>query len=326
MKTINYILVAVAFATMSALTSCQKDPASNPDYSSTLDAQGERGVGALPGKFSVSPDRMVRFSQGNLQYCVNIDSHLVVGNQMVSGSWRFAANQYDYIGYRNVNSDSTLAGITDLFGWATSGWSAGNYESSPRSISVYSESYAPSHDHEVNLTGDNVYGDWGQFNAISNGGDAPGLWRTLSQQEWIYIFHQRENTRINGIPNIRFAKGQVHNVNGLLLFPNEYRHPNRVALPVEINMMDGNFSKNHYTGADWDSLQAAGVVFLPAAGMRYGTTVSKVQTYGNYWSSTACNKNNAYYIYFLAGAFDPASFGYRCNGRSVRLVQDVKVK
>ena len=326
MKTLKYILFVAALATMSVFASCEKDPNSNPDYSSTLDAEGERGVGALPGKFSVSADRVVVFSQGNLQFVANVDTHTTANGNRVVGTWRFAANQYDLRGYSNVSGDSTLGHITDLFGWSTSGWVRNAYESSPRSTSVYSAGYTPCKDPNANLTGDNVYGDWGQFNAISNGGDAPGLWRTLSQQDWIYLFNQRENTKISGTPNIRFAKGQVHDVCGLLLFPDNYRHPNRVALPLEVNMMDGNFSKNHYSGADWDSLQAAGVVFLPAAGMRYGFEVSKVKTCGNYWTSTACSKNDAYYVYFLAGAFDPATYGYRCNGRSVRLVQDVKVK
>ena len=42
--------------------------------------------GKLPGSFSVSGEKKVCFSQGNLQY------------QGSTGTWRFATHQYDFIG------------------------------------------------------------------------------------------------------------------------------------------------------------------------------------------------------------------------------------
>ena len=46
--------------------------------------------GALPGEFSVSPTKKVRFSKGNLQY------------NTATETWNFAEKQYDIIGKDNV--------------------------------------------------------------------------------------------------------------------------------------------------------------------------------------------------------------------------------
>ena len=54
--------------------------------------------GTLSGKFSVSADKQVRFSQGNLQYV---------------GTWQFAENQWDIFGYSQSDNHR------DLFGWGT---------------------------------------------------------------------------------------------------------------------------------------------------------------------------------------------------------------
>ena len=58
------------------------------------------------GVFSVSKDKQVSFSQGNLQY------------HRKRYEWRFADNQWDYIGAENVK-DGQLADRVDLFGWST---------------------------------------------------------------------------------------------------------------------------------------------------------------------------------------------------------------
>lgn len=51
--------------------------------------------GVLPGLFSVSEGRQVRFSKGNLQY------------QASTGTWRFAEHQYDYVGRDNEKISET---------------------------------------------------------------------------------------------------------------------------------------------------------------------------------------------------------------------------
>ena len=60
--------------------------------------------------FSVSESNKILFSSGNLQYNPS------------SNSWRFAENQYDFIGDDNQNISPNYTGWLDLFGWATSGY------------------------------------------------------------------------------------------------------------------------------------------------------------------------------------------------------------
>ena len=77
---------------------------------------------------------------------------------------------------------------------------------------------------------------------------------------------------------------------------------------------------------DYEDLTAAGGVFLPPAGRRYGTNVSVVGLYGNYWSSSSG-------IQYIASALDfsgdiysyvtPSMSYERDRGFSVRLVRDL---
>ena len=69
---------------------------------------GEDTPSAGIGAFSVSADKQVTFSKGNLQY------------HPANNKWRFAESQLDYIGATNSNCSSTYNGWLDLFGWSTS--------------------------------------------------------------------------------------------------------------------------------------------------------------------------------------------------------------
>jgi hypothetical protein len=61
---------------------------------------------------------------------------------------------------------------------------------------------------------------------------------------------------------------------------------------------------------------------FPAAGRRYcGGDVGNVGSYGSYWSSTPSGSDNAYCLGFSSGGVIMGDYD-RCNGRSVRLVQD----
>ena len=136
-------------------------------------------AGLLTGLFSVDYGRTIRFSSGNLQY------------QASTGTWRFAEHQWDIIGSANSNISSSYSGWIDLFGWGTSGWNSGNVYYQPYSSAGSLESdnggqYGPYG--KCNLTGKYAHADWGVHNAISNGGNAAGLWRTLTVYEWNFLF------------------------------------------------------------------------------------------------------------------------------------------
>ena len=82
------------------------------------------------------------------------------------------------------------------------------------------------------------------------------------------------------------------------------------------------FTTNTYTAESWLVMEEAGAVFLPAAGLRYGS-VSGVGTHGNYWSSTYVASDVAYRFYFSSSTVYASNYNSRYYGHSVRLAQEL---
>ena len=258
--------------------------------------------GAIDGLFSIAPSSQVYFSQGNLQYKAS------------TNTWRFAEHQYDYIGNDNSNISSFYSNYIDLFGWGTSGWRDSGAECyQPWSTSKKSIDYRPGGG-LTNLTGNYANADWGVYNAIYNGGNLAGQWRTLLKEEWMYVFQGRNNA------SSKYGHGKVNGVCGMILLPDNW------TLPSGLSFTAGDSSwANSYTADQWAQMEAYGAVFLPAAGSRSGTSVSSVGSYGGYWSASyngAYNGEYAFGVIFSSGYLDPSSCPDRHLGRSVRLVQD----
>ena len=252
------------------------------------------------GVFSVSADKKVTFSKGNLQYTQS------------TNTWSFAENQYDYIGTDNVTggditSDPTygdskegtaLADKVDLFGWSTSATNFG--VSTSTDDNDYSGSFV----------------DWGT-NQI--GADAPNTWRTLTEIEWEYLLNNR--------PNASSLKGvaQVNGVNGLIFLPDNWTCPAGVTFKSGFHSsygVDYYAAYQTFTADQWSKLEAAGAVFLPAAGHRYGSYGKYVQSNGSYWSATEFSSNIARYLGFNSDVANVGNY-LRNNGLSVRLVKDL---
>lgn len=260
--------------------------------------------GALHGEFSVADGRTVRFSQGNLQY------------QASTNKWRFATNQYDYIGDNNSNISPTYSGWIDLFGWGTSGWNSGTGCYQPWSTSTSVTHYYPGGSDKNDLTGFYANADWGVYNAISNGGNEAGLWRTLTYEEWEYLFEKRTDAKS------KVGYATVADVNGIILLPDNFTDPMKnngsgafVPTPTV------SYYSNIYSAKNWDFMEAAGAVFLPAAGIRAGTNAINSGVYGCYWSSSSCGSSESWLMYF-GSDFIYIFITYRCSGLSVRLVKD----
>ena len=236
--------------------------------------------------FSVSQTKYITFSPGNLQY------------HPANNKWRFAENQTDYIGDANSNCSSTYNGWLDLFSWSTATTNFG--VSTSEDYNDYSGTFV----------------DWG-INTIGN--DEPNTWRTLTFDEWDYLLNTRTNASdLRGV-------AQVNGVNGLIFLPDNWTCPTGVSFKSGFHSSGGlsyYAAYQTFTAEQWSKLEAAGAVFLPAAGYRYGTTVAYVQEYGNYWSATEDDSNGAYYLFFYSGR----AYMYNLNrnsGRSVRLVKDL---
>ena len=280
--------------------------------------------GALLGIFSVSPTQQVRFSKGNLQYSTS-EYHATADSTAV-GTWRFAEHQYDYLGSDNSNISPINPNWIDLFGWGTSGWDNGNYfyqpyESSNSTSSPYTTSngygFGPGNgsSYTNSLTDTNANADWGIFNAISNGGNAPWLWRILTNAEWEYLLNTRSTSS-----GIRYAKAKVNGVSGIVIVPDNWNSSTYTLNTTN----DGTaaYTANPISLANWSTLENAGCVFLPAAGYRSGTTVNGIDSEGNYWTATYYDNIGAYSLSFDNSLLKTDGIR-RYYGRSVRLVQTV---
>lgn len=211
--------------------------------------------------FSVSDDRKIEFSKGNLQY------------QASTGTWRFANNQYDMIGggTESIPESNTLvvggfrhdgenyakgnvpgsdnrkisanySGWIDLFGWATSGYHDPadklNDHFMPYSYEVEKSinekerrrgnpfGYGPTRSNykSLSITGDYANYDWGVYNKISNGGDAK--WRVLSTAEWGYLWQRT----VDG--NWTWHQATVNGVAGLIIVPDNWKAPEGISFIV----------------------------------------------------------------------------------------------
>ena len=243
------------------------------------------------GLFSVSVDKQVVFSPGNLQY------------HPAMNEWRFAENQTDYIGAANSTISETYNGWIDLFGWGTG--------DAPTKSSPFYSAYQ-------------TFVDWGT-NTI--GTDAPNTWRTLSKDEWNYIFYNRPNAQS------LFALGSVNGVNGTIILPDNWTTPAGVSFVASTtnglswqggyyyNSNGTNYGDNTYTSEQWSKMEQAGAVFLPASGSRSDTNVGDVGNIGRYWSSTGREEFYAYGVDFQSNSLNPQTNLVRDCGFSVRLAK-----
>jgi len=292
-KTLLFFLVVM---TVGIFQACNHDP------------EDQRVEGSLSGEFSVSSTKKVVFSRGNLQY------------QASTGLWRFATSQYETIGESNANTSASYSGWIDLFGFATSGWENGNIYYHPYDISSSSNmnngyGYGPTDGngrYDISLVGNYANADWGVFNSISNGGAQAGLWRCLTREEVEYLLSHRPNAT-----SLRYLAA-VGGKRGLVILPDAWVAPEGLEA-----------SSTSYTVDQWNEMEKAGAVFLPAAGLRIENQLLTVNLTANYWTSTVINEevpDAAYTLSFNhnSGAIYDMGTQNRSHGCSVRLVHELK--
>ncbi len=296
--------------------------------------------GQLSGKFSVGPNKQVRFSCGNLQY------------NPAKETWKFADNQYDVLGLANQQIENpNFDGYIDLFGWGTSGAPQLRQDhctaptSTRNSLLLGRDGlYGPLGEGkdflELDLTDEGGLYDWGIRNPIINGGNKPGLWRTLTYAEWAYLLFERPKA------SQLLALGSVSGIYGLFICPDNYNADNMLQTIAESNYKYteefpivgyynrlGDFAyANAFTEKEWKKLEKDGIVFLPTAGYRFGKKTGGMNEVGWYWTASHFDVPSLWHdeIYnAICVCFD----GKRvlCNrkinrseGRAVRLVQDIK--
>jgi len=267
---------------------------------------GEVPVGAICGKFTINASGdQVYFSQGNLQY---------IGSASTS-YWKFADNQWDYLGDNGQFSEEH--GVDrDLFCWATSGFNHGAVCYQPWSTNGDANNYYAYGSLSFNLYDQTGQADWG-YNDISNGGNAINQWRTLTKDEWIYVFTVRST-----VSGVRYAKAKVNDVKGVILLPDNWS-TNYYSL-VNTNNGNASFNSNTITESIWlNSFESHGAVFLPAAGYRNGVNGGPgPYSAGFYWSSSSYGgQPYAYGLAFTESVLNDDSYGSRGAGQSVRLIK-----
>ena len=190
--------------------------------------------------------------------------------------WHFAENQWTIIGNAQASNNR------DLFSWGT----GDNPES---------EDYS-------------TYTEWGN--------NIEGNWRTLTVEEWTYLF----NTRTDA--SSKYGTATVAGVEGLILLPDVYDG-------TAINTERTAWNNNVISSSEWAAYEAEGAVFLPAAGLSDAYDVYGVGEQGFYWSSTMdALSHHAISVFYGFDGFE----GYWFNqvdaqfqpqeGHSVRLVSE----
>lgn len=158
----------------------------------------------ISGVFSVSDDKKVLFSRGNLQATYN-------GSKYV---WGFAANQWDYVGGNETGGSNPETGnnwigdeanhigmVVDLFSWST--------DAANNNWGLYMKTAS---------TADYTYGnfkEWGE-----NIGDG-STWYTLKDEEWKYLITEREVKGETGYGKTCIWAA-VNGANGLIVFHDDY--------------------------------------------------------------------------------------------------------
>ena len=212
---------------------------------------------------------------------------------------------------------------------------------------------ATSNDIDTN-SGTNRYFDWGYRNPIREYYDCvydennkvvslfdkdatmyrPGIWRTLTIEEWEYILIKRV---IDGKDSaftyvrLKYGKNTTDTVSGVLIYPDDFSF---AEVGVATMPFGANYPISEIDRATWDALEEAGCVFLPNAYQSYPNEQNQLNyndgglgQMGFYWSSTASDGAKAEYVRFdvrnkavLVGATNRMDF------INVRLVQDYTLR
>ena len=255
-------------------------------------------AGALKGKFSVSEDRQVYFSQGNLWL-----GDWIYDRRMDT-DYYFEDHQWQHQPLR----DSTwVTSHKNHFFW-----------SKFQEITLWElfpdpELYATPED--VIFTNETETTPRKDFGVIINGKRRVGLWRTLSYEEWKYLLEERPMTYgkpryTNWWGGVKIEDPIFH---GVFIYPDDYNGDEVV--------------KSSHT---WKEINDAGIAFLPVAGLRERTKITKMPgnpySIGWYWASNTNKKDErtACTIYFDGFVLKYSDDTYRGTGISVRLVRDVR--
>lgn len=256
--------------------------------------------------FSVGEDSKVIFSPGNLQATTK--------NLGTTWSWSFADPQYSRVGNavanNKINGKGTVSenGTVDLFCWSSNQNQGSSYGINNSTSTSYGSPY---------------FKDWGA-KKINNGryinSYEANYWRTPSQEEWNYLFTQRENA------DQKWGWAIIDETyDGIVILPDDWDYD------YEFWPQDWNsfYTYECEDGYQWTLFEDHGAIFLPLGSYRVGNTVNTYYTNNWYYRTSTPAASNSTYTnaavkfntYNLV--MDPMSQVWCYYGCFVRLIHDV---
>ena len=256
--------------------------------------------GALNGLFSVNDNgKQVVFAKANLSYIQE------------SKKWNLLNFQYSTIEPDNVDVGANCwkYPVITFFEWGQSGYDHGATSYLPYHTDTNQFDYNAYGDPTCNLYDHTGKADWG-YNVIINGGGANKQWRTLTGDEWYYIFTGRQDAAQ------KYGRATIDNhYLGLVVLPDDW--------PAEyadwLKPGDQPCDSNKYDMTQWQLMEDMGALFLPYAGHRFNMKSDGTGRFARYWSSTVADKYYAYGINFSNKKLDFHAKLQRNAGFTVRL-------
>lgn len=147
---------------------------------------------------------------------------------------------------------------------------------------------------EANLQSSRVFAS-GQtaFGGLFTEAEGFDIWRPITADELNYLFSGRSSAAgtaptIAGKANAIYLKCTVDSICGLLLFPDAFEWPSGIEDSKAdcANDWTADFSSAAFDSDEFSTLEAAGCVFLPAAGFSSGGSMYNAGSQGYYLTST----------------------------------------
>ena len=277
-------------------------------------------IAALP-VFTVDGGKKVVFAPGNLQATLStVAKSYSNGTEFWNASsWSFATNQYTAIGNTAVNTlaNPTADDVVDLFSWigVSKAFTGGEKYGILKVVSTSGTS-----SYVGNTKGEAILFDWGgsEIDAYQ-----AGTYHLLTSEDWNYMLKNaaRSSTRC---VKVQLTTG-AGTINGLVIFPDQYTNP----LSAEFNSLNRTstpFTDDSITLADWEKLEKAGCVFLPASGYRGYSDANVILEESNlwYWTATAAtDSGQTFALDIYDGNISNNKKTARFWGCAVRLARDV---